>query len=184
MAPFLMFAIAAHRKLRRVGKDRQQLQIVPGLGLRHLRPVLPLKSRPLRWRHHCVSEFHRSHRRSEIRKPNVVPVLGRKLSLRHTPRRPTYRTDSGAFSGCARTSQTDNANAHGSMIFPKRIIHPYVDGRQWNAGCGVGMATHETRPQALTWIGLGRLCSRRSYSLVGAQSCLPCRSLERRLVAP
>ena|SRR5882724_10652806 len=83
---------------------------------RHFGSVFPIENRPLRRRDGALAEFHRLDGRSEVRKPDIIPVQRGELRLRHTSRWPSNSADPRALSWQPRGPQTYNFYAHLKMV--------------------------------------------------------------------
>jgi len=115
MTAFLILAITADRKVRRVRHCRKEIQQAAVLGLLHLRLIPCGKSSPgfsIRADVHIVRECQKTLARRQVGQPNIKPVVGCVPRFRNTSRRPADCSDPDAFLGISRCTQSYDSNRH------------------------------------------------------------------------
>lgn len=144
MAALLVFAVAAHRQVRRPGENSQKLDVVLRMRRAHLGFVAPGKSAPVRQRLRCQGQLHRCETRGEVWKPDIVPVLRGELAFRHPARRASHRSHAHSLACNARRSQTDYMDAHWAVFLS--MNRPHVKARATTpAGAGLSFLATSVR---------------------------------------
>src|ERR1044071_288341 len=121
---FFILAIATDRKVGLVRKRREERDSMMIFRSRHLGSVFSCEFIPLT-RSLCIQpQFHRWRTRRKIGKPDVVPVLGCKLTLRHSSWRTANGSDPKSFSFCSFTPQPNDTDCHNALLLgcPKLSI--------------------------------------------------------------
>jgi hypothetical protein len=112
VATVFVLTVAADGEIGRLRKHGEELDRAPDVRRGHFGSVLPDEGCPLLRRLGLQPELHGFRTWRKVRKPDIIPVLRRKLGSRDATRGAAHRADSNSFSANTWCSQPNNAYAH------------------------------------------------------------------------
>lgn len=112
MAPPLVRAVAADRKIGDVGERSKRIQQVRVIRDFQFRGETSFERAPITFVLTDPRVANQLGAGRQIRKPHVEPILLRVLRLRHAARRTANRTESKTFARAAWSSQTHDGDRH------------------------------------------------------------------------
>src|SRR5690349_486526 len=144
MAMGLVLAITTYREICGMRKSCEHIQSAGGIRVCHLGTVLPFERRPLCRCSSAVRSLHRLEAGREIRKPDVVPILGCELGLRYAAGRTTNRSNAQTLVLGARAPEPHDVYRHTSYdCFVTVGLHRITDRAGRRSGWGAGEGCEE-----------------------------------------
>jgi hypothetical protein len=112
VAPILVFAIAAHRESRFMGKCSEQTEEVDGIGALHLGSVALHEALPIALIPSSERGLDQLPGWSQLGQPDVIEITRGVLCFGHSPRRTPDRPQSQPLAPSPRSAETNDTDRH------------------------------------------------------------------------